>query len=306
MDTTTTMDHAQNAPLPLTTCYSLNKSLLHPNLCSSARAPLSAVSHGAPLLFTRLMPSTQKLALISQHTTKRLSTAELVHSIVNSWTMGQFSLLQLALVDTFCHWSPAPQMPTNAPFAVVSLKIHFFAKRTIRSDTIHIFAHLERKWELLTQILTISKWILKTTRQRTVRMMHKLILTIPITGANWTQENARLWLLWFKMGRVSLSVSAHPASKIKIFQLKTDSSSRISSLLRIQLLVWDAQISTKMLSPAMFMTEHSSLTLARALTIWILTPMLTILQLILAKHVHLLVLPAVMLQLAHHAHLHIT
>ena len=294
MDTTTTTDHAQNALLPLTTCYSLNKSLSHPNLCSSAQAPLSAVSHGALLLFTRPMPSTLKLVLTSQHTTKRLSTAELVHNIANSWTMEQFSLLLLALMDTFCHWSPAQQMLMNALFAAASLRIHFFAKKTIRSDTIHTFAHSERKWELLTQILTISKWILKTTSQRTAHMMHKLRLTIPVTGANWTQESARLWLLWLKMDRVSLSVSAHPASKIKIFQLKTDSSSRISSLLRIQLLVWDAQISTKMLSPAVFKVEHSSLALARALTTWMVL-------LTLAKHAHLLVLPAIMLQLAHHA-----
>jgi hypothetical protein len=84
MDTTITVDHAQNVLYPLTTCYSLNKPLLQLNLYSSAQAQISVVSHGAVLLFTKPMPSTQKLVVSSELTTKRLSIVELVQRIVNS------------------------------------------------------------------------------------------------------------------------------------------------------------------------------------------------------------------------------
>lgn len=84
MDTSTTMDHAQNVLYPLTTYYSLNKSLLHLNLCSSAQPKLSIVSHGVALLFTRPMPTAQKLVISSKLATKKLSIVELELMIVNS------------------------------------------------------------------------------------------------------------------------------------------------------------------------------------------------------------------------------
>lgn len=237
MDTSTTMDHAQNVLYPLTTCYSLNKSLLHLNLCSSAQAKLSIVSHGVALLFTRPMPTAQKLVISSKLATKKLSIVELVLMIVNSWTREQFSLLNLALKDTFSLLSKVPLMSMNVHFAAVWLRIHFTARKMNKLDITHMCAQLERKLELLTLILTISKLILKTISIKTVLMMLKLVLTIPITGVNLTKQTARLWLLWFKQDKISLLDSAHLASKIATFQLKTDSSRRISSPLRILFLV---------------------------------------------------------------------